>query len=139
MADIVCVSGGFDPLCGGHIDYIEGAYRYGRVVVILNSDEWLVRKKGYCFMPFDRRKKILMAMRHVYDVAAVNDSDGSVCEALERINPKYFANGGDRTMENTLELNLCNVLKIIPLFGIGGGKTTSSSELVRAACRQMNS
>jgi D-beta-D-heptose 7-phosphate kinase/D-beta-D-heptose 1-phosphate adenosyltransferase len=138
MSRIVCCSGGFDPLTSGHIDYIEDAANYGRVIVILNSDEWLIRKKGYLFMPWPQRAKILCALRAVYGVISVDDSDGSVSSALRHSGASYFANGGDRTADNTLELDVCRELGITPLFNIGGGKTASSSELVRAACRQMN-
>jgi D-beta-D-heptose 7-phosphate kinase/D-beta-D-heptose 1-phosphate adenosyltransferase len=140
----VCISGGFDPVHGGHIDYIEGAFDYVmeriwfwekiKLGIILNSDEWLIRKKGYCFMPYAQRKKILEMLWCVDAVFDVDDSDGSVCEALHRIHPDYFANGGDRVPKNTLELDTCNGLGIIPIFGIGGEKTESSSELVRRAC-----
>jgi cytidyltransferase-like protein len=136
MKKIVCVSGGMDPLTSGHLDYIEGASEFGRVIVILNSDEWLVRKKGYFFMPYEQRERIVFSMEAVSDVSPVDDSDGSVCEALRRIKPDYFANGGDRTQDNTLELDICKELGITPLFNIGGGKTASSSELVRRACEQ---
>ena len=138
MADIICVSGGMDCLTTGHVDYIAGAHAYGRVIVILNSDAWLIRKKGYCFMPFEQRKKILEFMRDVYAVVAVDDSDNTVCDALRRIKPTYFANGGDRIEGDMREVAVCNELGIKMLYGIGGGKTASSSDLVRAVCRQMS-
>lgn len=127
----ICVSGGFDPIHNGHLDMIEAAAKYGRVIVILNSDEWLIRKKKYYFQDYVHRQKIIAAMRYVYTVVSVDDSDGTVCEALQRIRPDYFANGGDRNPENTAELKLCTDLGIKPLFNIGGGKVASSSELVK--------
>lgn len=131
---IIAISGGFDPLHAGHIDLIEHAAEYGNVAVILNSDEWLLKKKGYIFMAFDHRKKILEAIRSVYMVISVNDTiDGSVCSSLLALLPDYFANGGDRTKDNTPELELCKNLGITPLFGIGGHKSHSSSELVKNA------
>ena len=129
---VICVSGGADPVHKGHIDMIEHASAFGSVVWILNSDEWLARKKDFQFMDFEHRKRILLSLRDIAGVSAVDDSDGTVCEALRRIKPDYFANGGDRTESNTPELQLCKELGIKPLFNIGGGKKASSSELVSA-------
>ena len=128
----VAISGGFDPIHVGHIRLIQDASQYGDVVVILNSDEWLKRKKGYVFMPYEQRSEILCAMRKVSMALSVDDSDGTVLEALKRIRPDYFANGGDRGPENTPELVFCLDNGIKPLWGVGGEKTASSSELVRA-------
>jgi cytidyltransferase-like protein len=125
----VCVSGGFDPLHKGHLAMIDEAATYGKVCVILNSDAWLMRKKGYVFMNFDERKYILSGLRNVHHVTHVEDNDGTVCEALERIRPTCFANGGDRGEKNTPELQLCKDIGIMPLFNMGGGKEASSSEL----------
>lgn len=130
---IVALSGGFDPIHEGHIDLIKEASSYGNVVVILNSNAWLKRKKGYIFMRWEQRAAILKELRSIYDVIPVNDLDNTVCEALRRLKPDYFANGGDRTLDNTPELSLCEELGITPLFNIGGGKVASSSELIRAA------
>lgn len=127
---IVCVSGGFDPVHIGHVRMIQEAARYGDVIVILNSDEWLKRKKGYVFMPFEHRSQIMYAMKNVIDVVAVDDSDGTVCKALKQFKPAYFANGGDRTVENTPELTVCLDYCITPLWSIGGGKIASSSEII---------
>ena len=129
----VCVSGGFDPIQTGHIDLINSAAIYGNVIVILNSDDWLIRKKGYCFMPFFQRAKILLALKNVAQVTSVDDRDNTICEALKRVNPDYFANGGDRVIADISESIACKELGIEQLFGIGGKKTASSSELVKAA------
>lgn len=128
---IVAVSGGFDPLHSGHINYILDASRYGDVIVILNSDAWLKRKKGYAFMPWDQRASIVGAIKGVIDVVPVDDSDGTVCDALRKIRPDYFAKGGDRGKDNTPEAELCGYLGVEMLYEIGGDKTESSSELVR--------
>lgn len=128
---VVCISGGFDPVHEGHINLIEQAAKYGNLVVILNSDDWLLRKKGHYVMSWHSRARILAAMRNVSYVANVLDEDGTVCDALRRIKPDFFANGGDRMQDNTPELQLCRELGIKPLFGIGGEKIASSSELVR--------
>lgn len=130
---IVCISGGFDPLHEGHVELIKQASAYGNVVAILNSDDWLMRKKGMCVMSWQSRAKILAAMRNIDYVVNVDDTDGTVCEALRRVKPDYFANGGDRTEENTPELELCKELGIKPLFGVGGDKIASSSEIIRRA------
>jgi len=127
---LVAVSGGFDPIHKGHIQMILDAAKYGDVVVILNSDEWLERKKGYKFMDFAQRSFIAGSIKGVILTTGVDDSDGTVCEALRRIRPHYFANGGDRKTDNTPEMDVCNELGIKMLWNIGGGKTESSSWLV---------
>lgn len=129
---IVAVSGGCDPCHSGHIRMILEAANYGDVVVILNSDDWLIRKKGYKFMDWAERAEILSAIRGVVEVVTVDDTDGTVCEALRRIKPDYFANGGDRKVGNTPEGDVCKELGIEMLWGIGGGKTQSSSWLIDA-------
>jgi D-beta-D-heptose 7-phosphate kinase/D-beta-D-heptose 1-phosphate adenosyltransferase len=124
---IICVSGGMDIPHSGHIAMINEAAKYGKVIVILNSDDWLIRKKGYVVMPWKERANLLKNLKNVVDVVPVNDLDGTVCEALQRIRPDYFANGGDRKTDNTPEIKLCNDLGIKLLFNIGGEKTQSSS------------
>lgn len=129
----ICLSGGFDPLHKGHVDMISDAATYGKVIIILNSDAWLARKKGYVFQDWEHRYRILAALRDVYRVVSVKDEDGSVCEALRRLKPDYFANGGDRKDGIDHENAVCEELGIEVLFGIGGEKTSSSSELVSNA------
>jgi len=128
--ETVAVSGGFDPPHAGHIRMIQEASQFGEVIVILNSDDWLLRKKGYVFMPWAERAEILEAVKGVTKVVAVDDSDGTVCEALKREKPTYFANGGDRSDKNTPELTVCIENNITMIWGIGGGKIQSSSDLV---------
>lgn len=128
----VMVSGGFDPVHVGHIRMIRAAAKYGDVIVIANSDEWLYRKKGFNFMDFKSRYEILDSIKGVILVDSVDDSDGTVCEAIERHNPTYFANGGDRGRTNTPEQDVCNRLGVELLWGIGGDdKVESSSDLVQ--------
>jgi D-beta-D-heptose 7-phosphate kinase/D-beta-D-heptose 1-phosphate adenosyltransferase len=126
----VAVSGGFDPIHDGHIALIREAAKHGDVIVILNSDEWLKRKKGYAFMDYQQRSAIIYAIKGVLDVVPADDGDGTVCATLAKLRPDYFANGGDRKPDNTPELRLCTELGIKPLFNIGGEKVASSSEIV---------
>ena len=126
----VCVSGGFDPVHIGHLRMIQAAAGYGRVVVIVNSDGWLLRKKGYVFMPFSERCELLEGFACVAKTVVVDDRDDSVCEALQRIKPDYFANGGDRKNSNTPEVSFCQQSGIALLWNIGGVKIQSSSTLV---------
>ena len=127
----VAVSGGFDPVHVGHVRMILEAAEVGDVIVIANSDEWLMRKKGYVFMPWEERAEILASIKGVLKVVTVDDSDGTVCEALRREKPTFFANGGDRKTDNTPEMEVCSELGIGLLWEVGGGKIQSSSELVK--------
>ena len=126
----IAVSGGFDPVHVGHVRRIQGAAKFGDVIVICNSDAWLKRKKGYSFMPFEERAEILRAFKGVKDVVEANDDDGSVCESLKELQPDIFANGGDRFNTNTPETQTCKKYDIEMLWGVGGGKIQSSSDLV---------
>jgi len=114
----------------GHLRMIQEASQYGQVIVIVNSDKWLMRKKGYIFMPFEERCEILRGFTGVSETVAVDDSDNTVCEALRRVKPTYFANGGDRKTDNTPEMEVCEREGIALLWNIGGGKIQSSSDLV---------
>ena len=128
----VLVSGGFDPVHAGHIRMIRAAAQYGEVIVIANSDEWLYRKKGFVFMEFERRIEILNAIKGVILVDSVDDTDGTVCEAIRRLKPTYFANGGDRGKSNTPEQAVCEEIGVKLLWGIGGEeKLESSLDLAR--------
>jgi|TARA_Y100000310_G_scaffold271600_1_gene286156 D-beta-D-heptose 7-phosphate kinase/D-beta-D-heptose 1-phosphate adenosyltransferase len=130
----VMVSGGFDPVHAGHIRMIRAAAEYGDVIVVANSDGWLYRKKGFVFMEFARRIEILNAIKGVILVDSVDDSDDTVCEAIRRLEPTYFANGGDRGRSNTPEQDICEELGVELLWSIGGDeKLESSSDLVTTA------
>jgi cytidyltransferase-like protein len=127
----VMVSGGFDPVHVGHIRMIRAAAKFGDVIVIANSDDWLYRKKGFNFMDFKSRYEILDSIKGVIIVDSVNDADGTVCDAIRRHKPTYFANGGDRGKNNTPEATLCGELGVELLWGIGGDeKIESSSDLI---------
>ena len=130
----IMVSGGFDPVHAGHIRMIRHAAEYGDVIVIANSDEWLYRKKGFVFMEWERRVEILNAIKGVVLVDSVDDSDGTVCDAIRRHKPTYFANGGDRGRTNTPEQSVCEQLGVELLWSIGGDeKVDSSSDLAKKA------
>lgn len=129
----IAVSGGFDPVHIGHVRMIQAAAEHGDVWVIINSDPWLTRKKGYVFMPWEERAEIMAALKGVTKVSHVQDDDGTVCEALTRLKPDAFANGGDRKTNNTPEMDVCEKLGIELLWNVGGGKIQSSSELVQKA------
>ena len=132
MKKTIMVSGGFDPIHVGHVRMILDAASYGDVIVVANSDDWLKRKKGYIFMPWEERAEILSSIRGVISVVPVDDSDNSVCEAIDRVRPDYFANGGDRKLGNTPEVDLCSKLGINLIWNVGGDKIQSSSDLVAA-------
>ena len=135
----VMVSGGFDPLHIGHVRMIQEASQWGTVLIALNSDAWLRRKKGYVFMPWKQRAEILGNIKGVSLVTHIDDSVGTACEAIKRIRPSAFANGGDRKKNNTPEMQVCDELEIQMLWGIGGtDKPQSSSWLVKKAMEQLN-
>ena len=111
----------------------------GGIIVLLNSDAWLTRKKGKPFMPFEERKRILESLESVITVIEFDDSDDTCIDGLEQVKAAYpwanrylFCNGGDRTEDNIPENDVDG---ITCLFGIGGGKSNSSSELTRTERR----
>jgi len=122
----IALSGGYDLIHPGHIRLIHAARHFAdNIVIILNSDNWLEKKNGTVFMPWNERKEMLMAIKHVDSVEAVEDSDGTVCEALNRIRPNVFGNGGARSFRNTPERTLCNELNIVCVWGLGGGEANA--------------
>jgi len=130
---VVAVCGGFDPIHVGHIRHFREANKLGDIlVVMLNTDDWLTKKKGYIFMPFEERKEIIGSIRYVDKVIPVIDTDGSVAKTLEKLKPDIFAKGGDRTKGNIpeSEISVCERLGIKIVFSVGGGKVQSSSWLI---------
>ena len=130
---IVVVSGGFDPIHVGHLRMMKEAAEYGNLIVIINSDSWLKRKKEYVFMPWQERAEIISALSCVTGVIEAKDADDSVCETLKELKPDIFANGGDRIKLNTPESNLCEELGIELKWNVGGDKIRSSSRIIRDA------
>ena len=137
MKKIVCVSGGFDPIHVGHVRMIQEAAALGdELVVIINNDHWLTKKKGHVFMPQNQRREVIEAMKGVSRVVFTshtsNDEDRSVCRELRLIRPHLFANGGDRKPDGdpVPEVAVCEELGIEMVYNVGtGGKMQSSSWL----------
>jgi D-beta-D-heptose 7-phosphate kinase/D-beta-D-heptose 1-phosphate adenosyltransferase len=127
----VAISGAFDPIHAGHIRYIREAAKLGdRLVVILNSDDFLLRKKGFVFMPFAERKEILESIQGVDEVIASIDDDLTVSKTLELIKPDIFAKGGDRTgLENIPEAETCHKIGCELVTNVGGDIIRSKSDL----------
>tara|TARA_Y100000766_G_C18687846_1_gene497949 strand:- start:28 stop:465 length:438 start_codon:yes stop_codon:yes gene_type:complete len=136
--NIIILSGGFDPVHKGHIRMFKEASMNGMVIAGLNSDDWLIRKKGKFFMPFIERKEILESIKYIDLVKSFNDNDDTACNLIEKINNEYsdkynifFGNGGDRTNQTTPEIKFCNNNNIDLIWGLGGGKIQSSSDLLK--------
>ena len=136
--NIIILSGGFDPVHKGHIRMFKEASMNGMVIAGLNSDGWLIRKKGKFFMPFIERKEILESIKYIDLVKSFNDIDDTACNLIEKINNEYsdnynifFGNGGDRTNQTTPEIKFCNDNNIDLIWGLGGGKIQSSSDLLK--------
>jgi D-beta-D-heptose 7-phosphate kinase/D-beta-D-heptose 1-phosphate adenosyltransferase len=129
----IAVSGGFDPMHVGHLRMIKEAAKHGKLTVILNTDEWLLRKKGYVFMSWDERAEIIETYDFVERVVPARDEDKTVVESLKELKPDIFANGGDRKNENTPEVKYCKENNIEMMWNVGGGKVQSSSTMVNNA------
>ena len=136
---VIVLSGGFDPIHKGHLRMFREASWLGHQVIVgLNSDEWLTRKKGKPFMEWDERAEILESCKFVNQVLPMDDSDDTACDIIKQVCSLYrdfdvniyFANGGDRKKGNVPELDVCRELNVTMLWGIGGGKIQSSSWLV---------
>lgn len=133
---IVLISGGFDPIHSGHISYFNAAKNLGdALVVALNSNEWLIRKKGNYLLDWNERAIIINSLTMVDDVIAFDDSDNSASLAIEGLLNKYekviFANGGDRNNENIPELNHFKSNRNISFtFNVGGDEKLNSSSWI---------
>lgn len=134
MTKIVLTTGGFDPLHSGHIEYFKAAKALGdKLIVGLNSDAWLVRKKRQAFMPSNERVSIIQNLNMVDGVILFNDDDNTAIEAINNVKLLYpnaeiiFANGGDRTPDNVPEMIFDDVKFV---FGIGGENKMNSSSWI---------
>ena len=129
MEKTVAVSGYFDPIHVGHIEYLELAKNLGdKLIVIVNNDHQCRLKKSKSFMNEKDRLKIVESLRIVDEVFLSIDKDKTVCKSLEYIKPDIFANGGDRSLKEIPETKVMNKHNILMVDGLGE-KIRSSSRL----------
>jgi len=133
---IVLITGGFDPLHSGHIAYFKAAKTLGDLLIVgLNSDDWLVRKKGAAFMPWNERLCIINNLSMVNEVYTFDDDDGSAKHFIQQARAHYpdaeliFANGGDRTKDNIPEMDVIDS-NLSFVFGVGGEDKKNSSSWI---------
>jgi cytidyltransferase-like protein len=131
---VVLVTGGFDPLHSGHIEYLKAAKKLGNVLIVgVNSDAWLTRKKGRAFMPGNERIAVLENLKFIDACILFNDNDDTAIEAIRNVQNLYpnsqiiFANGGDRTKDNIPEM-ICQDVEFV--FGVGGEDKLNSSSWI---------
>ena len=136
MKTIVICTGGFDPIHSGHIAYLRSAKKLGDILVVgVNSDEWLRRKKKAAFMPISERVNIVQNLVGVDFAISFNDSDNSARHAIKMVRQSYpqdriiFANGGDRTKENIPEMDVDDD-NLEFVFGVGGENKANSSSWI---------
>ena len=136
--DVVLVTGGFDPIHSGHLAYFKAAKELGdKLVVGINSDEWLTRKKGRPFMPFEERAEIIKGLSIVDQIISFDDSDDTACGAIYKTLATHgnikliFANGGDRTDTNIPEMATYGDMHYCDfVFGVGGEDKKNSSSWI---------
>lgn len=137
---VVIATGGFDPIHSGHVEYLKAAKMIagedGLLIVGVNSDEWLIRKKGKAFMTRKERRQVVAAIRYVDDVIVFDDSDGSAKDCIREVRGMFrnadiiFVNGGDRTAGNIPELDYEDSHGVTFLFGVGGTDKINSSSWI---------
>lgn len=128
------VSGGFDPIHVGHLEMLKEAKELGdKLLVVLNCDDWLTRKKGKFFMNQDDRAELIKSIKYVDNVYVLQSVRDDVGEAIEKFKPDIFANGGDRKDEASIpEAEICKKLGVEMVFNVGqSGKIRSSSDLLK--------
>jgi D-beta-D-heptose 7-phosphate kinase/D-beta-D-heptose 1-phosphate adenosyltransferase len=138
---LVVTSGGFDPMHVGHLrclldsaDFVRKVGGRTKLAVIVNGDGFLMRKKGYAFMPASERMEIIAGVSGVDYVVLWDDGGQTVTGALAVLKPFAFTKGGDRdAASNVPEFDLCERLGTQVIFNMGGGKIQSSSTLVESA------
>ena len=124
----IAVSGYFDPIHVGHLEYLKMAKSLGDIlVVIVNNNHQCVLKKGKFFMDENDRLEIVKAIKYVDEVVLSVDKDKTVCKSLELIRPNIFANGGDRSTDEVPEISVCKKYKIEMVDGLGEKIRSSSS------------
>lgn len=133
---VVLVTGGFDPIHRGHISYIREAKKLGDVLVVgINSDKWLVDKKGIFFMRLEDRYAVVQEFESVDHIVGFNDWDGTAKDAINRCLELFpdavivFANGGDRTEGNIPEMDIDSD-RVEFVFGVGGEDKKNSSSWI---------
>lgn len=127
------ISGGFDPIHKGHVDYIIAAAKLTPcLVAVVNGDSFLMRKKGYKFMNSEERAYIVDNIKGVHYTVIYNSDLDTVDEIIEELRPTSFIKGGDRNAkENIPEWDTCEKVGCDIITGAGGNKAQSSSELVK--------
>ncbi len=133
---VVIVSGGFDPIHSGHIEHFKEAKKLGDILIVgLNSDAWLTRKKGKPFMPIEERMAVIRELRMVDSAVGFNDDNNSsidlINKALVLFDDVLFANGGDRTQDNIPEIDAFDKDPRVQFaFGVGGTHKQNSSSWI---------
>ena len=144
--EVYMTSGGFDPMHIGHLRCIQETVAFSRdiekytppnfpiVCILVNDDEFLIKKKGYAFMPLHERMEIVQAIApsaHIVPWMQIGE-DSTVVEAIRKVKPNYFMKGGDRFDASTIpEWYICQELNCSIITGVGGKKIQSSSDLVK--------
>jgi len=139
MKRIAIASGGFDPIHSGHIDYLRDAKLLADMLIVgINSDNWLIRKKGNFFLPFEERMSIVSGIRWVDKAVAFNDDDESAASLIRDVRAIYpgcllfFMNGGDRiggTKQSDLEMQAADEHTFF-VVGVGGKNKKNSSSII---------